>query len=53
MGECLRCGEELDEYCTECQEQMLSEAIKKVHEERNKNAKRFRLVPIDEEGSDG
>ena len=47
---CLGCGIELDNYCFACQGTMLSEAFAKAHAERNKNAKRYKLVlsPLEE-----
>jgi hypothetical protein len=48
MAECKRCGEELAEYCEDCQSVMLSEAIAQIVKERQENAPRYKLVPIDE-----
>lgn len=45
---CKRCGQELDEYCLDCQEQLLIEAIAKASKARQKGAKRYKLVPIEE-----
>ena len=42
--ECKGCGQELDEYCSVCQEKMLSEAFAKAHKERQKKGRKGIIV---------
>ena len=44
---CKGCGEELGEYCSDCQENMLSEAIHEANKARQKNSKKYKLVPME------
>ena len=41
---CKGCGEELDEYCMDCQEKMFSEAIARASKERQKKGNRGVIV---------
>ena len=41
---CKECGKELDEYCLDCQEGMISDAIAKATKERRKKGKKGIIV---------
>lgn len=45
---CKRCGVELDNYCLDCLEKMMNEAIAKATKERQKKGKRGLIVYEDD-----
>ena len=46
---CVKCGTEYSSICDECAEEEISIAFHQLSEERSKSAKRYRLVPIEED----
>jgi hypothetical protein len=46
--DCLRCGKVLDDFCWDCREEMIGEAIAKANAKKHEEAKKYVMVEREE-----